>query len=95
MLTKYVGDQYLDNSSSADRMLDAYLVNDVRLNVELLKLRGTRSVSFNLTVRNIGSELYESNGWVYSYFFDGGRTQDVGLFPQAPVNVLGGVAVRF
>ena len=95
VLTKYVGDQYLDNSSSEDRMLDAYLVNDVRLNVELLKLRGTRSVSFNLTVRNIGSELYESNGWVYSYFFDGGRTQDVGLFPQAPVNVLGGVAVRF
>lgn len=94
-VTKYVGDQYLDNSSSRDRMLDAYLVNDLRANVSLLGLKGVRSVEFNLTVRNIFSQLYESNGWVYSYYVDDRRTQDIGLFPQAPLNVLGGVTVRF
>lgn len=94
-ITKYVGRQYLDNSSSADRMLDAYMVNDLRANVTLLQLKGTKSVDFNLTVRNIFSELYESNGWVYSYISDGRRQDQVGLFPQAPINVLGGVSVRF
>ena len=95
LVTKYVGQQYLDNTSSTDRMLDAYVINDIRANVSLLGLKGVKSVDFNLTVRNVLSELYESNGWAYSYVFDGSRTQDVGLFPQAPVNVLGGVTVRF
>jgi iron complex outermembrane receptor protein len=94
-ITKYVGKQYLDNSSSADRMLDAYVVNDLRANVTLLNLKGTKSVDFNLTVRNLFSELYESNGWSYSYISEGRRQEHVGLFPQAPINVLGGVSVRF
>ncbi|MEO8588204.1 MAG: TonB-dependent receptor [Flavobacteriales bacterium] len=95
LVTKYVGQQYLDNTSSADRMLEAYLVNDVRANVTLLGLKGTRGVDLNFTVRNIFSELYESNGWVYSYVYEGRRQEMVGLYPQAPVNFLGGVTVRF
>lgn len=94
-ITKYVGKQYLDNSSSTNRMLDAYVVNDLRANVSLFSLKGTKSVDFNLTVRNIFSELYESNGWSYSYISGGRRQEQVGLFPQAPINVLGGVSVRF
>jgi len=95
LITKYVGSQYLDNSASAYRMLDAYVVNDLRANVRLLSLKGTKSIDFNLTVRNIFSELYESNGWSYSYISDNQRQEQVGLFPQAPINVLGGVSVRF
>ncbi len=94
-VTKYIGQQYLDNSASSDRMLDAYVVNDLRANVSLFNLKGTKSVDFNLTVRNIFSELYESNGWVYSYISEDRRQEHVGLFPQAPINVLGGVSVRF
>jgi iron complex outermembrane receptor protein len=94
-VTKYVGAQYLDNTSSADRMLDAYVVNDIRANVSLLGLKGVRSIDFNLTVRNVFSQLYESNGWVYSYYSGDRRQAMVGLFPQAPLNVLGGVSVRF
>ena len=52
-------------------------------------------VDFNLTVRNIFSKLYESNGWVYGYISEGRRQGQVGLYPQAPINVLGGVCVRF
>ncbi len=95
MVTKYVGQQYLDNTSSTDRKLDPYVVNDLRANITLLGSKGVRSIDFNLTVRNLLSELYESNGWVYGYVIDGSRTQDVGLYPQAPLNVLGGVTVRF
>ncbi|MBK8499709.1 MAG: TonB-dependent receptor [Flavobacteriales bacterium] len=94
LVTKYVSGQYLDNTASTDRMLDAYVVSDLRANVTLLGLKGTRSIDLNLTVRNLFSELYESNGWVYSYVYEGRRQQMVGLYPQAPLNVLGGVTVR-
>ncbi len=95
LVTKYVSDQYLDNTASRERMLDAYVVNDVRANITLVGWKGTRSIDVNLTVRNVFSELYESNGWVYSYVYEGRRQQMVGLYPQAPVNLLCGVAVRF
>ncbi len=94
LVTKYVGDQYLDNTGSADRMLNAYVVNDLRANVTLLHLKGVRSVDFNLTVRNLFNQLYENNGWVYSYYEGDRRREMIGLFPQAPLNVLGGVSVR-
>ena len=94
-VSKYVGAQFLDNTSSADRRLDAYLVHDLRLNASLLQVKGVRSIDVNLTVRNLFSELYESNGWSYSYINNGRREALVGLFPQAPLNFLGGVTFRF
>ncbi len=93
LITKYVGEQFLDNTASTARMLDPYLVNDLRANVSL-KVKGTRGVDLNITVRNLFSELYESNGWVYSYYVGDRRQEMIGLFPQAPLNVLGGVSVR-
>lgn len=94
-VTKYVGRQYLDNTSSSDRMLDAYVVHDLRLNASLKGVKGVRAVDLNLTVRNLFSELYESNGWSYAYLSGGDRRSMVGLYPQAPVNLLGGVSVTF
>jgi len=93
LVTKYVGRQYLDNTASAGRMLDAYIVNDLRANVTL-RVKGTKGIDLNLTLRNLFNELYESNGWVYSYYTGGRRMEMIGLFPQAPLNVLGGVSVR-
>jgi iron complex outermembrane receptor protein len=95
LVTKYVGEQYLDNTASADRALDAYLANDVRVNVSFLGVKGLKRIDLNLTVRNLFSELYESNGWVYSYVYEGRRNDLVNVFPQAPLNVLGGVMLRF
>ncbi|MBK8339576.1 MAG: TonB-dependent receptor [Flavobacteriales bacterium] len=79
---RYVGDQYLDNTSSPERMLDAYLVHDLRGNVTLLGMKGLRGIDLHVTVRNVFSALYESNGWVYSYVSEGRRQEMVGLFPR-------------
>lgn len=95
LITKYVGRQYIDNSGSADRALDPYLVNDLRLNVDLSAFFRIPHVAFNLTVRNVLNELYESNAWSYSYLLGGSRQELVGLYPQAPLNVLGALALRF
>jgi len=95
LITKYVGRQFLDNTASEERSLEPYIVNDVRLNFSVIGLGGLRSIDFNLTMRNVLSELYESNGWVYSYFYEDRRQELIGLYPQAPFNFLGGVTVRF
>lgn len=95
LITKYVGQQFMDNSGSADRALDPYVVNDLRLNVGLMAVFGIPNIDINLTARNIFSELYESNSWSYSYILDGRRQELVGLYPQAPLNVLGGLTIRF
>ncbi len=95
LVTKYVGRQFLDNSASPDRAIDPYLVNDLRFNAELTALRGLKRVQLNITLRNLFSEQYENNGWVYSYFSGGTRTDLVNLFPQAPLNILAGLTVHF
>jgi iron complex outermembrane recepter protein len=95
LVSKYVGRQFLDNTASEDRMLDPYHYHDVRINFSLLRMGGFRSLDLNLTLRNVTSELYESNGWVYSYFEADRRQEMIGLYPQAPFNFLGGVTVRF
>ena len=95
LVTKYLGDQYLDNSGSAERSLDAYFVNDLRINISLLQRKNAPKVDLNVTARNIFNELYASNGWSYSYLANGARQELVGLYPQAPLNFMCGVSVSF
>ena len=70
-------------------------MHDLRVNASLLELKGVRSVDINVTVRNLFSELYENNGWSYAYLSEGRRQSMVGLYPQAPVNLLAGLTLRF
>ena len=95
LITKYVGQQYLDNSGSADRALDAYIVNDLRMNISLFQRKNAPRVDLNFTGRNIFNELYASNGWSYSFLTNGERQELVGLYPQASLNFMCGVTVSF
>ncbi len=94
LVSQYVGRQYIDNSSSEDRMLDPYFVNNIRLsyNLELKEIRG---IEFTLLVNNLASEEYETNAWVYSYILEGERYAMDGYFPQAGINFLAGATLRF
>jgi iron complex outermembrane receptor protein len=94
LLTKYVGKQYLDNTSTESRKLDAYLTNDVRLSWTI-KPTWMKEIVFNLLVNNILDEKYESNGYTYGYFAGGALTQENFYFPQAGRNFLIGVNFRF
>jgi iron complex outermembrane receptor protein len=94
LLTKYVGKQYLDNTSTETRKLDAYFTNDIRLSWTV-KPRWAREISFNLLVNNILNERYESNGYTYGYFAGGALTQENFYFPQAGRNFLAGVNFKF
>lgn len=75
-LSKYVGDQYLDNTESAAVRLSNYWVNDFRLSYEITP-KGFQSISWSLLVNNAVDTLYSSNGYSYAgtpyYYPQAGR----------------------
>ena len=94
LLSYYVGKQYIDNTSSNDRKLNPYLVNNLRLDYTT-KQKLFKELKFKLLINNILNEKYESNGWVYSYLYNGKRNKMDGYFPQAGTNFLFSVSVGF
>lgn len=92
--SKYVGEQYLDNTSSQNRMLDAYFLNDFMISYER-PFRSIKNVRIFVEVKNLLNHQYESNAWVYSYFYQGARSQMVGYYPQAGRNYLIGLSLSF
>ena len=92
--TQYVGKQYFTNNEVEALSLDAYCVTNLDV-VYTLMLKDKRSVRFGVAVNNLFSTLYESNGYGYSYMWDGERYDEAFYFPQAPINVLANVTVNF
>lgn len=92
--TQYVGKQYFTNNEVEALSLDAYCVTNLNLGYNL-SLKDKRSVRFGLTINNLFSTLYESNGYGYSYMWDGERYDEAFYFPQAPINFLANVTVNF
>jgi len=93
-LSNYVGSQYIDNTADSDRKLDAYLVNNLKLDYTFNQTI-FKSLKCNLMINNIFNEKYESNAWVYSYFYEGKRNKMDGYFPQAGTNFMFSVSVGF
>ena len=94
--SSYVGKQYIDNTTSNDRALDAYFVNNLRLGYTF-SFKGMESASVNLLINNLFDETYESNAWVYSSYQQGSqaRYDDFGYFPQAGTHILANLTLRF
>ena len=74
--------------------MDAYCVTNVDLGYTL-KSKDERRVRFGLRIENLFSTLYESNGYGYSYMWDGERYDEAFYFPQAPINFLANVTINF
>jgi iron complex outermembrane recepter protein len=92
-LAKFVGKQFLDNTSSEDRQLDPFFVNDLKImyhpNVKHLK-----ALEVSLAINNVFNHVYESNGYTYSYLVDTKITENF-VFPQAGINFLSALRLRF
>jgi iron complex outermembrane receptor protein len=93
-ISKYVGEQFLDNTSSADKKLDAFFVNDVRINYTI-KTKFIKEIGFILAVNNLFNEQYESNGYTYGYIAGGQHTTENFYYPQAGINFMGGISLKF
>ena len=94
LLTKYVGKQYLDNTSNEDRKIDSYFINDLRLSY-VLKPSFLRELSLSLLVNNVFDVMYSSNGYTYGFLGGAIETRQNYFYPQAGRNYLLMLAVRF
>ena len=93
-VSKYVGRQYIDNTSSKERSLNPYWVNNLQLDYTW-HLRGIQSLGFVVHLNNIFNEMYETNAWVYRYVYNGKAYEMNGYFPQAGFNFMAGVQLKF
>ncbi len=94
LVSKYVGKQFIDNTSSENRKLDPYFVNDLRLSYSF-ETNLVKEIGLYLLINNILSEKYESNAWVYRYFYEDQEYAMEGYFPQATIHFLAGVSMHF
>jgi iron complex outermembrane receptor protein len=94
LLTKYVGKQYLDNTSNDDRSIDAYMTNDLRLAYGF-NTREMKQVNLSLLVNNIFNVEYSANGYTWGYFYGVDRYQQNNFYPQATRHFLASVSLKF
>ncbi|WP_017730079.1 TonB-dependent receptor [Nafulsella turpanensis] len=93
MLPKYVGKQYLDNTQSNSRALEAYFVNDMRLTATF-RPGFVKELNAGLLVNNVFNHLYESNGYTYGYGYEGDVSYYNYFYPQAGANFLLNLSVK-
>jgi iron complex outermembrane receptor protein len=96
-LSKYVGRQFLDNTANEARSLDAFFTNDLRFSYAATP-RFFKGLEVNLLINNLFNELYEPNGYTFSYFVPGGFGRELVTenfyYPQAGTNFLLGVRIK-
>jgi iron complex outermembrane receptor protein len=92
--SKYVGKQYIDNTSSEDRTLDNYFVNDLMIRYNF-KTKLIQEIGLSLQLNNIFNAEYETNAWIYRYYEGGEGKYTDGYFPQAGFHMFGGVMLKF
>ncbi len=93
--TNWVGEQYLDNTTSEDRMLDGYSVTNLHLGYTLKIGRAVKSIVFGADVNNLFNKHYVANGGVYSAIVGNGRYNSPWYFPMSGTTAMGNITVRF
>lgn len=94
LTSSYVGKQYIDNTSNDDRSIDAYFINNIRINYGI-ETNFIERIDFLLSLNNIFNEKYSSNAWVYRYYYDDNEYDMFGYYPQAGFNFMFGINLKF
>jgi iron complex outermembrane recepter protein len=94
LVGKYVGRQYLDNTSNPERTLQPYYVQDARLSYQFHHhmLKEARVI---LQVNNVFNRKYEPSGYTYNYISGGVLSVNNYYFPMAGTNFMAAVNLRF
>jgi iron complex outermembrane receptor protein len=92
-ITKAVGKQYLDNTQNENKVIDAYMVHDLRLGYTF-SVAGRFELGINGWIQNMLDNYYETNGYTYSYI-SGSTVTEKFFYPQATRNYLVGVTLSY
>lgn len=101
LLSKYVGKQFMGNIDSDKSVLDSYFINDINISYEWKPKSIFKSILLSGLINNVFNLKYESNGYFYT-FDDDYTTPEVistiegaGYYPQAGINFLAGLTLKF
>lgn len=86
-LSKFVGEQYLNNIELPSAKLQDYFVNDLNIAYEIKPKSVFKSIVLTGLVNNILGKKYVSNGYMYDVY--------PYYYPQAGINFLAGATLRF
>lgn len=92
--TQFVSRQFIDNSSNKNYSLKPYCVSNLNLSY-CLHTKAVSDIEFFFRINNLFNAKYESNAWIYRYYLDGRECYQDGYFPQATINFMGGVRLKF
>ncbi|MFQ3336695.1 MAG: iron complex outermembrane receptor protein, partial [Flavobacteriales bacterium] len=95
LISKYVGEQFVDNTQSQDRKLESYFIHDLRVNYSLKFRSGLDKLTLFGSIYNLTNQLYSANAWSYRYSSGGESQQQMGFYPQASTNLLIGLNLKF
>jgi iron complex outermembrane receptor protein len=100
-LSKMVGEQYMGNIDSEGSKLKSYFVNDVNVSYEFKPKSVFKSILITGLVNNVFDYKYISNGYFYTYddnWSDPNQITTIegaGYYPQAGINFLVGLTLKF
>ena len=92
--SKYVGKQYLDNTSNKKRVLKDFLINDFKIQTNLTN-NVLNNLFFKIEINNIFNVKYSSNGYTFGYY--GGMDYEVRenyFYPQATRNIMFSISIE-
>jgi len=92
--TKYVGKQFMDNTSNEDRSLPAYTYSNLRIGYTW-DPTFLGKVKLNGIVYNLFDAKYSSNGYTYSDVVGKDVVTENFLYPQAGIHFMLGLNVEF
>lgn len=91
--TKFVGRQYLDNTSDINRSIKSYSYSSLAISYSLKHVLFNEIV-FGLQINNIFNAMYVNNGYTFSYIYGGQTTTENFYYPQAGTNVMGRILIK-
>jgi iron complex outermembrane recepter protein len=94
LLSKYVGKQYFDNTMSNSREIDPYFVNNLILNFTT-GFHGLKELDVSLFINNLLNAEYVSNGYGGFWYESGNEKTWAYYFPQAGINFLARIGIKF
>lgn len=93
LISKYVGRQYLDNTSNKKRSLDGFYTQDLRLSYTV-KGKAVKDLTLIFQINNLFDKLYEPNGYTFSYIYNQELVTENYVYPMAGINFMGGINIR-
>lgn len=88
LISKYVSRQYLDNSSSRERSLDPFWVQDAIISWRVDGKKHVEQIELGLMINNLSNHMYAPNGYTFGGMINGRRESFNYLYPQAGTNYL-------